>query len=75
MREPLWPSGRVLARPVSRRTSVRFRLKSSVSFLFKGCELWILARDFATHSEWNIKVALIAVSLSAEIILVVTVKR
>ena len=46
------------------------------SLLFQSCGgLWTLSRDFAPHSEWTIKVALIAAHLDAEVILMVTVWR
>ena len=45
-----------------------------LSILFKSCGLWTLSCDFVPHSKlWNIKMALIAAHLNAEVILVVTV--
>ena len=46
-----------------------------LSFHFEGCGLWTLSCDFVPHNEGNIKMALIAAHLNAEVIQVVTVQR
>ena len=76
-REPVWPSGKALGCMVSGRTSVRYRFGSPFSSKkVVICEnrlvtLAVITRRFSQTT--NIKMALIAAHLNAEVILVVTV--
>ena len=67
--EPVWPSGRALL--VSRGTTVRIRFGSLFSSKVVVCGHY----GFVPHNYRNIKMALIAAHLNAEVILVVTVQR
>ena len=70
--EPVWPSGKALIRLVSGRTSVRYRFGSP----FSSKNVVVCGHCLVTlsiTSYWNIKMALIAAHLNAEVILVVTV--
>ena len=70
--EPVWPSGKAFKvwKAEEPRLDSAWAL---LSFLFKSCGLWTLSCDFVLHDYSDIKMALVAVHLNAEIILVVTV--